>query len=390
MILLAGVGQMTNTIYAPAMGLMSSYFNELPTRIQTVMGLFLLPYGLSQFIYGPLSDRFGRRPVILLGLLIYIIGSLATILTKHFNDLLLGSFLQGIGIGVGGVMARTVLRDLYSGQLLHRASSMASIGLIFAPLIAPVLGGVLANSFGWRAVFIFLMIFGIVVLILEYCFFPETNRLAGHADTHLTKVFSSYYKVLKNKQFLGFMICLMVSFAGVSVFEASAGILFTEVMHFTPAQASLLYIIPLPAYLFGSFLSGYLGRFYALAKIILLGIILLMIGALSVLVAGLIFKVNPYTILIPINFSFLAVGVLFPAATTGALDPFASLAGTAGSTLGGTQNIGAGIAILASATVRQNSQIPLGIILTVLAIIVTIIYYYSLHNKVPLLHTGEG
>ena len=121
--LLAAVGQISNTIAVPAMTLMAHAFLIKLHYIQSIIGCYLLSYGISQFIYGPLSDSIGRRKTIIIGLVIYTCGAILALLASHFAHLLLGTIIQGAGIGVGGVMCRTVLRDLYSGQRLMQENS---------------------------------------------------------------------------------------------------------------------------------------------------------------------------------------------------------------------------------------------------------------------------
>lgn len=376
---ICSVGQMTNTIYAPAMSNIAYYFGVPPTRVQLVMAAYLFPYGFSQFFYGPLSDRFGRRPLLLIGLIIYLIGSFIALSAPIFHLLVLGSFIQGCGVGVGGVMLRTVLRDLYYGVKLHQASSYISIAMIFAPIMAPMLGGGLAHYLGWRSIFIFLFSLGATVWLIQFFMFPETNPHRGTEQTRLRYVKSSYLTVLSNRRFLGYMVCLLVGFGGVSVFEASAGILFTHVLHFTPLTASLLYTIPMPAYLGGSYLSGWLSSRWITPHIVLLGIVFLIVGGFSLLLVGL-WVTSVLSILVPVCCYFFGIGMVFPAGTAGALEPFSALAGTAGAIMGGVQNVGASAATMISSTMSQTSQIPLAFILSGLSLLMALAYYCFLHE----------
>lgn len=367
---LAAVGQITNTIYVPAMAMMAHSLHIIPRLIQSVMAVYLIAYGGSQFIYGPLSDRFGRRPLIFIGLVVFLTGSAIATFASTFHCLLWGSFIQGVGIGVGGVMARTVMRDLYEGKQLHRATSYVSVALVFAPIVAPGLGGLLAGFLGWRANFVFLGLFGSVVLVTQFLFLPETNHFIGAKK----KFMAGYFSVLADPKFVGYMICLLVSFAGISVFEASSGLIFTHVLGYSPQMTSVLFVLPLPGYVLGSYLSGKLAYRFQLKQIILLGVVLLAIGSLSMMLTPLFGLVDATAILISASFYMMGAGILFPAATTGAIEPFPALAGTAAAVLGGMQNLGAGFATVLSSFMKQVDQMPMGFILVGLTILVIFTY----------------
>jgi len=143
LVLLVAVGQMAQTIYIPAMADMAHDLAVSKGAVQSVMAAYLLTYGVSQLFYGPLADRVGRRPVILAGMTIFMLATLIAITTNSLLVLILASALQGVGTGVGGVMARTLPRDLYAGSELRHANSLLNMGILVSPLLAPLIGGVL-------------------------------------------------------------------------------------------------------------------------------------------------------------------------------------------------------------------------------------------------------
>ncbi|USE33840.1 multidrug efflux MFS transporter EmrD [Endozoicomonas sp. SCSIO W0465] len=366
-VVLTACGQLTNTIYVPTMSQMAADFGITPGALQAAIAFYLIPYGISQFLYGPLSDRFGRKPLMLIGLLIFIAGSLIGSFAHSFAMLLLASFVQGMGTGVGGVMSRTVMRDLYSGLRLQRANSYISMALIFTPLIAPMLGGFLGAAFGWHASFWFLTGFGVLVWLLVLGRFGETNKKVGKRSMG---ALASYRYVLGNGQFNGFMISLVATFAGIAVFEAAAGVLFGELMGLDPRVISVLFVLPIPGYLFGSWLAGKMVKKHSLETIIGRGVVMLVIGSVSMLVAGLMGYLNAWVILVPATLYFLGAGLLFPTATTAALEPFPENAGVAGAVLGGMQNLGGGLVTLVAASIPMSSQVPVAAILCSLTLLV--------------------
>ena len=142
LVLLVAVGQMAQTIYIPAIADMAISLNVREGAVQSVMAAYLLTYGVSQLFYGPLSDRVGRRPVILVGMSIFMLATLVAITTHSLPVLIAASAMQGMGTGVGGVMARTLPRDLYEGAQLRHANSLLNMGILVSPLLAPLIGGI--------------------------------------------------------------------------------------------------------------------------------------------------------------------------------------------------------------------------------------------------------
>lgn len=367
--ILTAVGQMTQTMYVPSMGQMANEFLVSPASLQAVMACYLIPYGLSQFVYGPLSDRIGRKPIIIGGLAIYIVGTLIALFAHNFELFLAASFIQGLGIGCGGAMSRTLTRDCYSGAELHRVNSLISMCVIFSPLMAPVLGGVLTEAFGWRSSYLFLALFGIAVIITMATSFKETLPLEKR---RYEKVSNSYKFVLSNKRFQGYLICLVATFSGVAIFEAAAGVLLGGVLKLPATTVSLLFVLPIPGYLVGAGLSSLIAERRSERAALTFGLFAITLGSVIVLIPGLFGQTTALTLIGGATVYFLGSGILFPAATTGALSPLPYHAGTGGAVLGGMQNLGAGLATLCASLVPAPNQLPLGVLMLLMSVLAMI------------------
>ncbi|OXX39511.1 multidrug transporter EmrD [Vibrio sp. V09_P4A23P171] len=384
--ILTAVGQMTQTMYVPSIGHMAGEFLVSPASLQAVMACYLIPYGLSQFVYGPLSDRLGRKPIIIAGLLIYIAGSLLALFAHQYDWFLVGSFIQGLGIGCGGAMSRTLTRDCFSGAELHKANSLISMCVIFSPLIAPVLGGYLTESFGWRSSYLFLSLFAIAVVITMMTSMVETLPKATRRNE---SVANSYRYVLSDKRFQGYLICLVATFSGVAVFEAAAGVLLGGVLQLPATTVSLLFVLPIPGYLVGAALSSVIALNFNEKSALYVGLVAIALGSLVVFVPGVLGQTSALTLIGGATVYFLGAGILFPTATTGALTPLPYHAGTGGAVLGGMQNLGAGLATLLASAIPAHDQMPLGALMLLMSVfaVVGLIRVYSKHdpsNEMPL------
>nr|MBA2817673.1 Multidrug resistance protein D [Candidatus Pantoea persica] len=247
LILMLAVGQMVQTIYVPAMADMADALNVHDGMLQRVMAAYLMIYGGSQLIYGPLSDSVGRCPVILAGMSIFMIGAVTSMLAPSLNVLVLGSAVQGLGTSVAGVIARTMPRDLYAGVALRQANSLLNMGLLVSPLRAPVIGALLTKLFGWHACFAFLLLLCIAVTGAMARWLPETRPQGGD----VTPFFRRYQRLLSDASFMRFIVLLIGALAGIAVFEASCGV--PGLDEFT---VSILFILPIPAAFFGAWFAG--------------------------------------------------------------------------------------------------------------------------------------
>lgn len=374
LIALAAVGQMTQTVYVPVIAEIAAYFGEPSGSVQRVMAAYLLTYGFSQLIYGPLSDKIGRRPVILVGMTLFLCSTTIAIFSPTLDVLVIASGLQGLGTGVAGVMVRTMPRDLYTGTSLRYANSLLNMGVLVSPLAAPMFGGLLAHFWGWHACYIFLFVLGAAVLFSMYRWLPETRPISP--EKH--KMLASYRQLLSSGSFLSYLTMLIGALAGIAVFEASSGVLMGGVLGFNSLTVSILFIIPIPAAFFGAWYAGRDSQsFYTLMWH---SIICCLIAGLMMWIPGWFGVMNVWTLLVPASVFFFGAGMLFPLATTGAMEPYPYLAGAAGALVGGLQNVGSGVATWVSALLPQNGQFSLGLLMFLMSMLVLLCWLPLAHH----------
>ncbi|MBK0093838.1 multidrug efflux MFS transporter EmrD [Erwinia sp. S59] len=369
LIVLVAVGQMAQTIYVPAMANMAEALNVRSGTMQQVMAAYLMTYGGSQLIYGPLSDSFGRRPVILIGMTIFAVGALIAMFAPSLQILVLGSAVQGLGTGVAGVMARTMPRDLYSGIALRQANSLLNMGILVSPLLAPVIGALLTHLFGWHACFAFLLLLCVGVTASMARWLPETRPV----DTPATPFLRRYATLLSDGNFIRYLLLLVGALAGIAVFEASCGVLMGGVLGLDGITVSILFILPIPAAFFGAWFAGreqkswHTLMWYGVNSCLLAGLLMWMPAWFGIM--------NIWTLLVPAALFFFGAGMLFPLATSGAMEPYAWLAGSAGALIGGIQNLGSGVIAWLSALLPQHDQSSLGMLMFVTSLVMLLCWW---------------
>lgn len=375
LIFLIAVGQMTQTIYVPAIAKIAFYFCEPITSVQRVMGTYLFFYGFSQLFYGPLSDYYGRKPIILFGLFIYLIATFFAIFSFSMKVLISSSMFQGIGIGVAGVMARTIPRDLYVGKKLRYANSILNMGILISPLLAPIFGGIISYFFDWYFTYISLFIFAVFVLFCVWKWMPETSSFVKKKS----KVFSSYYLLMSNLVFNIYLIILILGLSGIVLFESSSGVLLGGILGLNSMFVSIFFILPIPAAFLGSWYIGREGKsFYYLMWN---AVFCCLFSSIMMWLPGWFNCMNLWSLLIPASLFFFGAGMLFPLATTGAMDPFPCLAGAAGALIGGFQNIGSGIVARISANLSHKGQFSLGMFMFFISVLI-LFFWWILSFKV--------
>ena len=328
LIAITAVGPLALNILAPAMPGLIGTFGAGAGTVQLTLSLFLLGMAISQLVLGTLSDRFGRRPVMLAGLAVTVLASFAALAATSITGLIVARTLQAFGATVGIVIGRAVIRDLYERD---RAASMigwVTMAMVVAPMIAPLIGGALDTAFGWHAIFAFLGLFAAAVLAWTSFQLPETRKVAtGEGLVHFIAASGD---LLTDRTFLGYSLLSAFNSAMFFTFIGGAPHVVVTIMHRTSAEYGIWFIAISGAYMAGNFAAGQWSAKYGVDFMVRAGVAVTGLGA----AIGMLWVVlepdrGPELIMIPQMIIGFASGCMLPNALAGAVSVRPQAAGAA-------------------------------------------------------------
>jgi len=327
--LLLGIQPITTDLYLPALPALTEDFGAQVAQAQLTLTTLLLAFGASQLVWGPLSDRFGRRPVLLAGLAAYVLASVGCALAPSMPLLVVWRTLQGAAMGAAVMTARAVVRDLYEPAIGARAMSRGLTGLgVIACLCAP-LGGVLADWLGWRYALSALAVFGAVTLAFMLLRFEETIPRTNPQALQARTLASTWIRIVRNPSFIAWSALSTASYAGLFTFLASSSFVFIGVLGFTRSEYGLVMFATAFVYILGTFLCRRLLPRFGLKRTVALAAGLTLAGGTLAGALALAGVHRGWAILGPFALFMLAHGVHQPCGQSGAVGPFPQAAGAA-------------------------------------------------------------
>ena len=365
LVALSGVSALSMNVFLPSLPGMARDFGVEYGVMQLSVSAYIGASAVLQLLGGPLSDRFGRRPVVIWGLIGFLFATIGTLLATTATTFLIFRLLQSV-ITVCMLVPRAVVRDLYEGD---RAASMlgyVTMGMAVVPMMAPVFGGVLDEAFGWQANFALMGLLGIAVLALAWRDMGETVRGGG---LPLRQQWASYPILARSHRFWGYCLAATLSSGAFFAYLGGAPFVGDQVFGLTPAQVGYWFAAPSIGYVTGNFLSARYSPRLGLNRMILFGAITCTVGLSLALLADLSGLVRPLIFFGAIAMMGLGNGMVLPNATSGMMSVRPELAGTA-SGLGGALAVGGGAALSALAgTLLQpgSGATPLLVIMAVSA-----------------------
>lgn len=327
--LLLGIQPVTTDLYLPALPALTTGFAADMAAAQLTLTALLLAFGASQLVWGPLSDRFGRRPLLLLGLSAYTLASVGSVLAVSMLQLIVWRTLQGAAMGAVVMCARAIVRDLYPPLEGARMMSRGLSGLGLIACLSAPLGGLLSDLFGWRAALLALTLFGAGTLALVAWRFQETAHQRNPLALQAGHLLRTWRLILGNPTFLAFSALSAASYAGLFTFLATSSFVFIQVLGLSKTRYGFLMFSMASTYILGTFLCRrLLARFGVRRSVALAGVCSLGGGTLMGL-AGLLGWHSVYALLLPFWLFMVGHGIHQPCSQSGAVGPFPQAAGAA-------------------------------------------------------------
>ncbi|MBX6367883.1 MAG: multidrug effflux MFS transporter [Rhodospirillales bacterium] len=335
LVAVTATGSLALNIFVPSVPGLVTYFATDLATVQLAISLYLVGVAGGQLVYGSLSDRFGRRPVLLVGLVVYVFGGLACALAPAIEVLVAGRVLQALGACAGFVIGRAMVRDVYGRERAASALGYLTAAVSVVPAVAPAIGGTLEVWFGWRASFVLVVIVGVVVLMIAHAKAHETHferQPEGWGD-----LLRSYVRLLSLPRFSGYAFNVALTSTAFFAFITGAPVIMANALHYPPDAYGWYFIGISGCYMIGNAVSGRFTMLIGLDRMAWSGTILALLSSTTLLALGLGTELGPILLFAPMWVVAFGNGLSQPNATAAGISADPRRVGAASGLLGALQ-----------------------------------------------------
>ena len=385
--LLSMIGPFSIDTYLPSFPALESEFSISRDMLLQSIGFYLVASAISTLFWGPLSDRTGRKIVILSTLLLYIIASLGCAMSQDFNSFLLFRILQGISASGGMVAGRAMIRDAHDEHEAHRAMAYVMMLFALAPAIAPIIGGWLHQAFGWRSVFYFLALYGLTIIFMVIFYLPETLAKDQRQSFHPLHVAKLYCRTMKNGRFLFFVLTLGTGFTGLFLYIAGSPTIIFDFLGLDSSYFAVQFVPMTTGIIAGSYLSAKLSHRLQAKHIAILALAIMMTASILNVLLMMSGEISVFKLILPLVLYSFGTALSIPAITILSLDCFPLNRGTASAVQSFIQVLFSALA--ATLLVPLLSTSPLYYALAQLVCIFLAILFWLAGNRFKLETQGQ-
>ncbi|AOY89566.1 Bcr/CflA family drug resistance efflux transporter [Marinobacter salinus] len=331
------LGPLATDMYLPALPQIGSDFGTGTDQVQLTLSLYMAGFAIAQLICGPLADRFGRKPIMIGGFVLFALASIGCALATNIETLILCRFLQALGGSAGPVLGRAAIRDIYTPREAAKILAILASIMALAPAIAPTIGGFLVTGLGWSSIFLALGGYALVMAVVVAFGIPEPMRPENRQTLKLCSLLRNYRKIGTDVSFLGYTLTNALTFSGLFAFLSGSSFVLIDFLGVAPEHFGLYFALMVAGFVTGNLFAVRLGSMLVPDQILVRGLVIAVAG--GSLMAGLALSevYNVWAVILPQALFMVGTGMVLPQTMAGAMANFPRMAGSASALFGFVQ-----------------------------------------------------
>ena len=380
LIVMAALGPLGMHVFLPSMPGMTAVFDTDYGMVQLTLTLYFAAFAVAQLIYGPLSDRYGRRPVVLIGIALSVLGTTACMFAPTIEALIAGRILQAVGACAGMSLGRAIIRDLYDREQAASMLAYVTMAMVLAPMAAPIIGGYLDVWYGWRASFLFVLIVSIMVVAAAVLWLQETH-LDRHTVTGFASMIGSYRRLLRHPAFRAYAFQTSFTSGAFFGFLGGAPFVFITLMERPANEYGWYFMAMAGCYMLGNYTAGRLTPRVGSDRMIRIGTGISLFSTLSLGAVYLAVPLTPLGLFIPMSLMSVGHGFSMPNGNAGAVSVDPTRAGAAAGLSGFLQLATGAIASASVGALLTETAAPLVIMLIFCATLAFFFHAWGMRGR---------
>ncbi|QJI28352.1 MFS transporter [Pseudomonas sp. ADAK18] len=358
LVALTALGEVSTQLIIPGLGSIEQALVAPPGSALAALSAFVAAFGLGQLLLGPLSDRIGRRPVLIGGLLLYVAATLWMLLVSSMGEFIAARVLQGLGACAALVLARTVVRDVWKAEA-GPALALTVIGMLCAIVVSPMLGGLLVKLGGWHAPILLALAIGVIATLVVVLFYRESNQNLDPKAGHWKTLAGQYLDLLKGRSYRAFAVTLACTYGAMFAVIAGSSAVYINLLGLSSAQYGVTFGCMVSMLIVGATFTRRSIMHLGAERIVAIGVTLVAIGGITTVVIFEVFGLSVLGLSLPVALVTLGGGLVLPGSVTGGVMPNAHRAGLAAGLMGFSQMLGATFSGVLLSTLRDGSATPM-------------------------------
>ncbi|MBH63653.1 MAG: Bcr/CflA family drug resistance efflux transporter [Alphaproteobacteria bacterium] len=361
--MLVAIGPLSTDLYLPSLPTLVAVFDASTSEVQLTLSVFLMGFATCQLVYGPLSDRFGRKPILIVGLSIFVAASAACALASSIEALIALRLMQAVGACSAGVVSRAVVRDLFDRRNAARMLAYSGALMGLAPAIAPLIGAYILVWIGWEANFFVVALWGGGLILIVSFGLKESNTAPDHLALLPIRMFANVRRLLSSRIYTGYALTNSAVFSGLFAFISGSSFVLIDVLEIPPVEFGYYFALGVFGYMLGTGLSGRIGSRVNTDKLIRIAACMAALSGCTMAAFALMGVPSVWAIVGPMTAYMIAFGTIMPQSTASALGPFPEVAGLASAVLGFLQmTLGSLVGVIVGIS-HNNTTLPLAVVI---------------------------